>query len=144
MNPRPVFGRIRSLVFFLAFTGALLPGPTAARVFRQIPGGWHGATSAGRPGWTLAYEARYRINGGGARIEALGCGLPLFDALRALEATYRERGAAVRVFGGERQGWGIAVADEAVIRFLVVEVGRPGECLVFRIEQSAEEFRQSM
>jgi hypothetical protein len=116
-----------------------------ARIFlRTGGGGLHGATEGGQPGWTQVWEAQYRINGGGARVEALGCPMPVADALRALRETYRAGKGYAHISSGERSGWGFARVGDRVIRFYAIEAARPGECLVFRIEQSLAEFRASL
>lgn len=119
-------------------------GPDAhARVFHLSPGSLHGATAAGQPGWTLAYEADYRINRGAAHVEALGCSMDPRAALATLEAVYRANGGEAHVFPGETMGWGLAQVGDRVIRLLAVSVARPGECIVFRIEQSVDDFKLS-
>lgn len=115
------------------------------RIFlRTGGGGIHGATEGGQPGWVPVWEARFRINGGAARVEALGCPRPAADALQALRDAYRAQKGYAHISPGERSGWGFARVGDQVIRFYAIEAARPGECLVFRIEQSLEEFRDSM
>lgn len=123
----------------------LAPPPGRARVFLRTGGeALHGATAGGQPGWTRILNARFRINGGAGHLEALGCSMPQANALLALQATYRDRKGTAHVFPGGKMGWGFARVENRVIRFLAVEVARPGECVVFRIEQTLEEFRDSM
>lgn len=132
-------------LFALGVLLALPPAVADARVFSLSGGGGlHGATEGGQPGWTRIWEARFRVNGGAARAEALACPMPAADALRILRETYRARNGYAHVLAGERSGWGFARVGDRVIRFYVTEAVRPGETLVFRTEQSLEEFRASM
>ena len=101
------------------------------------------ATSAGQPGWDLAYRTTLRLNGGSGELEVLGAGMEPTDALRTLRDCYRGMGAQVFVAGGESMGWGMVLLGERVIRLLVTPVGEPHECIVFRYEQSRAEFLKS-
>lgn len=114
-----------------------------ARVFRLLPR-WHGGASAGQPGWNLAYRASLEINGGPGDLEVLGSGFDARETLRLLERNYRALGARVMVAGGDLLGWGLAAREGYVTRFLVVPSGRTAECVVYRLTQTVEEFRQSL
>ena len=122
----------------------LPPAPGRARVFSLTAGGLHGATTGGQPGWTRVFEARYRINEGSCQMEALGCSMAPASALQALQAVYQARGGTVHLFPGQTMGWGFAQVEDHFIRFLAVPASQAGESVVFRTEQSLDEFRSSM
>lgn len=105
--------------------------------------GLHGATSPGRPGWNSAYTAPLRINEGSADLDVIGCQLAATDAMRMLADTYRGAGASVLSGHGAEVGWGIAVAGDRVVRWLVFGVGRARECMVVRVTQSKADFLAS-
>lgn len=113
-----------------------------ARVY-WLHDGIHGATTAGRPGWNRAYAAPLRINGGKADLDVTGCQLPADDAMRILADTYRGSGGAVLAGHGTEMGWGIAVAGNRVVRWLVFGAGRSRECIVVRVTQSKADFLAS-
>lgn len=105
--------------------------------------GLHGATTPGRPGWNGAYVAPLRINGGRAGLDVTGCQLAAPDAMRMLAETYRAAGGSVLSGHGSEIGWGIALAGDRVVRWLVFGAGRRGECIVVRLTQSREDFLAS-
>lgn len=116
--------------------------PVPARV-AWLHDGLHGATTPGRPGWNSAYVAPLRINGGRAGLDVTGCQLAAPDAMRMLAETYRAAGGSVLSGHGSEIGWGIALAGDRVVRWLVFGAGRRGECIVVRVTQSKEDFLAS-
>jgi len=128
----------------LALLAAAAAGPAAAGVFWVRGGADHGATTAGRPGWTRVHRAELEINGGRGEMEVLGVTLPAAAALDQLRAAYEGMGGEVFVGPGAAMGWGVARVGERIIRFLVVAPEGPRECVVFRLEQSADAFARSM
>ena len=118
--------------------------PAAARVFRRIGGVDHGATTAGRPGWTRAYRTELEINGGRGEMEVLGVTLPLAAALDTLRATYEGLGGEAFFSSGDAVGWGVARIGDRIVRVLAIAVEGPRECLVFRFEQPRDQFERSM
>lgn len=133
--------RVALLVLISALAVSL---PTArARVFQVLGPALNGATAAGQPGWTAAYTSTLDINGGRADLEVLGAGLDPGDAQRMLETAYRGRRAYVLSGHGSGLGWGIALEGDRVVRWLVVDVHRTRECVVFRIGQTRAEFLAS-
>lgn len=117
-------------------------GSAPARV-AWLHDGLHGATTPGRPGWNSAYVAPLRINGGRAGLDVTGCQLAAPDAMRMLAETYRAAGGSVLSSHGSEIGWGIAVAGDRVVRWLVFGAGRRGECIAVRITQSRADFLAS-
>lgn len=126
-----------------AFAAALAAGPAAARVFWTRPGAAHGPTTAGQPGWHRIHRAELEINGGRGELEALGVTLPLAAALEQLRAAYEAMGGEVFVAPGAAFGWGVARVGDRVIRFIAVAPEGPRECVVFRLEQTADDFARS-
>ncbi|MCX7818499.1 MAG: hypothetical protein N2652_04720 [Kiritimatiellae bacterium] len=140
MKRRPARGGVAVLI-----AGATLCGAASAigRVYWLRGESAHGATTAGQPGWNRAHTARIRINEGRADLEVLGVTLPATEAERLLVDAYRTMGADVWAMHGEVIGWGIAVDSRRVVRWLIVPLGHPRECLVVRLTQSREEFLAS-
>lgn len=98
----------------------------------------------GRPGWNEAYAATLQINGRPGELEIIGCPLSTTEALRQLEAAYRDLGARVFVGRGETMGWGLAARAGRVTRFLVTPCDRTGECVVYRLTQDLDDFQRSL
>lgn len=129
-----------------ALAAALGAAPVApARVFwRWGDAGVHGATSAGQPGWDLAWRARVRINGGGGTLEALGTLTGPAETARQLDAVYRAQGGTSVAFSAAGVAWGMAWMDGRVVRWLAADAGRVRESVVFRLEQTPDDFRASL
>lgn len=141
LRPRPSHRR-RGLWIVLAFACAV--SPAISRVFWQRGSGGHGAVSAGQPGWSRAYAAPLRINGGRADLEILGADLRADDAHRMLIETYRGMGGSVLSGHGAELGWGVALIGDRVVRWLIFGAGLRGECVVMRIDQTRADFAASV
>ena len=134
----------RTPLLFGAIIAMAVAGVAYARVSWLHPGISHGSTSAGQPGWDLAFKSNVRINGGRGELETLGVSLPVSSAAQALQQAYADRGGAAAAWAGGSAAWGIASVDDAVIRWLAIRTASPRECLVFRLTQSAPDARASL
>ncbi len=128
----------------VAAAAVLAALPAAARVFERWGRATHGPVSAGQPGWNLAYETTLRINGGGGRMEVVGCELELGEALRTMDEAYRAMGASTYLVRGPRMAWGLVLRSDTVISLLAVALTPARECVLFRMEQTREAFRNSV
>ncbi len=126
-------------VIALAITGLAY-----ARVSWLHPGVSHGPTTAGQPGWDLAFKSNVRINGGRGELETLGVRMPVSTAAQALQRAYGDRGGASAAWAGGAAAWGMASVDDAVVRWLAIRTASPRECLVFRLTQSPQDARASL
>jgi hypothetical protein len=119
--------------------------PVSARVFwRRGGAGAHGVASAGQPGWDLAWRAQVRINGGAGTLEALGTLSGPPETARQLNAVYRAQGGPSVAFSAAGMAWGMAWVDGRIVRWLAADAGRVRESVVFRLEQTPEDFRASL
>ena len=116
--------------------------PASARVYQLLGPALHGSTTAGQPGWPLAYRAAVRLNGGRGYLEVLGCQFDAREAARQLYYVYAG-GGAVCLRPGRLLTWGLARAGDHIVRLLVLDVGRAAECVVVRLVQTRDEFRRS-
>ena len=135
--------RVRGIARVATLCALLGCGAAQARVFLATPGS-HGPASAGQPGWNRVYEADVRINGGAGRMEVLGVDHSSRDTRTVLEQAYRRAGLQVFLLGPDALAWGAAFDTDRVIRLLVIATGAERACLVFRLEQSRDDFLRSV
>ncbi len=139
--PGPV---IRRVAVLLAAVLLLVPADrTRGRVFFTWGRAAHGAATAGQPGWNLAYRSDVRLNGGAGEMEVVGAQMDIAEAARAVESAYRALGAKVFLLRAQGFAFGVAVWDDRVVRLLLADVGRREECIVFRLDQTRDDFRRS-
>jgi|GEM_PF-1818785 len=124
----------------LWLVAAALPAP--ALVFS--PG--HGDSDPVRglaPDAQPAYQATLQLNGGTGGVDVRVCPGSVAAVLERLIGAYREQGALAFCQSGDRLGWGVVLQNGRVIRLLAAQVGRRPSCLLFRFEQSEQNFTHS-
>jgi len=97
-----------------------------------------------RLGWPSAYRTEVALNGGRADLEVFGCTERFDRVVARIGAAYRAQGGSMSLSAGETLACGMGRLGGRVVRVLVIglELGR--RCVVFVIEQSPAQFRQSL
>ena len=126
----------------LALAAILILSATVspAKVFLR----WSSATQSTRAlesaGGKVAYEAPVTINGGKGALVVLGFDRQPQEVARILERTFKLDSLT---FGGGSMGFASAASEGVAVRFLFVQSSEVSKTLLFKIEQTAEEFKRS-
>jgi hypothetical protein len=90
-----------------------------------------------------AYTTAMKLNGGAGELEIYQIEGSPPQALERLAAGYRALGAQVFCVSGLKLGWGLVLDGGRVIRLLVTNMGQHNTSMLFRMEQTEQEFARS-
>jgi hypothetical protein len=90
-----------------------------------------------------AYTTAMKLNGGAGSLEIYQVEGTPPQALERLTAGYRALGAQVFCVSGPQLGWGLVLDGGRVIRLLVTNMGEHHTSMLFRMEQTEQEFARS-
>jgi len=91
-------------------------------------------------GGTAAYESSVAVNGGSGQLTVFRFDQLLREVVRNLSRTFAIPNFT---YGGGSMGYGSVTADGKVLRFVAIRIEEQGKTVVFLIEQSEEDARQS-
>lgn len=131
-------GKLRNVVLLTAIGCALVTALCHGDVFIR-----RGATDGSPAGSGLertAYKAAMSVNSGKGQLKVLGLSGDFDAAVATLRATLFA-GKEDHLKAGDGLAFGIVRRKDIVVRVLVTEAG--GKCVVFKLEQSPEEFADS-
>ena len=128
---------------WLLATLLLAPVAASARVFERWGARSDDPARALMVGEHPAYTTTMKINGGACALEVYQVEGTPPQVLERLTAGYRALGAQVFCVSGAQLGWGMVLDGGRVVRLLVSNVGRHNTSMLFRMEQTEQEFARS-
>ena len=138
---RPTFPSLGK--FALLILAVLAPLAAPALVFERWGARGNDPVRALMVGEHPAYTTAMKLNGGAAELEVYQVEGTVPQALERLISGYRALGAQVFGVSGAKLGWGIVLDGGHVIRLLAANMGAHNTCMIFRMEQTAQEFARS-
>ena len=90
-----------------------------------------------------AYTTAMKLNGGAGQLETYQVEGTPPQVLERLTAGYRALGVQIFCVSGPKLGWGLVLDDGRVVRLLVADMGQHNTCMLFRMEQTEQEFARS-
>jgi hypothetical protein len=133
---RPLLIPVTLLLLFLG-------GAASARVFENL-GRVAQPPAGSQPGWSLAYSARWTLNGSRAEVEVWSASEPLAAALDHLRAEASRQGDIAAFLPGSAMAWGAVGGHGRMARFLCKTSESGRQTLVFRFSQSEADFHRTV
>ena len=127
----------------LCAAALLAPCAAPARVFERWGARANDPIRAIMVGEHPAYTSAMKLNGGAGELEIYQVEGTPPQVLERLTAGYRALGAQVFCVSGPRLGWGLVLYGGKVIRLLAANMGQHNTCMLFRMEQTEQEFARS-
>jgi len=111
--------------------------------WRWRPGSKHAVFNT-IPEWRQVYQSNVRINGSQGHLDILGCNDTLPRVIARLKNAFTDSCPDASFRHSDSAGWGLIRTEGMVTRILALNLGAPGQTVVFVLTQSPDDYEQSL